>query len=98
MSVTTHALYGCPYGGPYTAAMAKRRIMGAQEVRQNFSDRLDAAERDGEHTIVLRRSTPSVAVVPAHWYHRACELLGDPWEDWVPPAAAGSTGDETAEG
>ncbi|HEU5108315.1 MAG TPA: type II toxin-antitoxin system prevent-host-death family antitoxin [Micromonosporaceae bacterium] len=64
--------------------MAKRRIMGAQEVRSNFSDRLDAASQ-GEHTVVLRRSAPDAVLVPARWYSQACEAMGDPWEDWVPP-------------
>lgn len=73
------------YGDPYTPDMAKRRIMGAQEVRSGFSDRLDAAEKGEEHTIVLRRSAPSGVLVSARWYSQACEALGDPWEDWVPP-------------
>lgn len=73
------------YNGTYTAAMARRRIMSAQQVRQNFSGRIDAAERDGEHTVVLRRSAPAVMLVPAVWYSRACEAMGEPWEDWTPP-------------
>jgi len=77
-----------PNSWPYTAAMARRRIMGSQEVRSNFSDRVDAAEQQGEHTIVLRRSAPAAVVVPPGWYHRACAAMGDPWEDWEPPAEA----------
>lgn len=73
---------------PYTAAMAKRRILGAEEARARFSARIDAAENDGEHTIVLRRSRPAVAIVPADWYHRMSALGGDPWEDWEPPPDA----------
>jgi prevent-host-death family protein len=85
MTITTDiALQADTYGDPYTPDMAKRRIMGAQEVRGNFSERLDAA-REGEHTIVLRRSAPDGVLVSARWYHAACEALGDPWEDWVPP-------------
>ena len=76
--------YGSPYGGPYTAHMAKRKIIGAQDARQNFASVLaDAA--DGVQTIVFRRSTPVVVVVPAEWFHRAAELMGEPWEDWTPP-------------
>lgn len=87
MSITaTPAAYGRPEGDPYTPVMAKRRIMGAQEVRASISDRLDAAEEHEEHTIVLRRSRPSGVLVSAEWYHRASEALGDPWEDWTPPS------------
>jgi prevent-host-death family protein len=85
MTITAHATPTvATYGDPYTADMAKRRIMGAQDVRSNFSDRLDAANQ-GEHTVVLRRSTPDAVLVPARWYSLACEAMGDPWEDWVPP-------------
>jgi antitoxin (DNA-binding transcriptional repressor) of toxin-antitoxin stability system len=80
------SMHGGAYGDLYTPAVAKRRIMGAQEVRGNFSDRLDAAEKSGEHTIVFRRSAPSAVLVPARWYHQAAEAIGDPWDDWVPPA------------
>lgn len=69
---------------PYTPPMAKRRILGAEQARLQFSARIDAAERNGEHTIILRRSRPSVVMVPADWYHRATALIGDPWEDWEP--------------
>jgi prevent-host-death family protein len=79
------AMYGQVRGGPYTADMAKRKIIGAQEARQTFAALIaDAAE--GVQTIVFRRSTPVVVVVPAEWFHRAAELMGEPWEDWTPPA------------
>ncbi|MFI7073605.1 type II toxin-antitoxin system Phd/YefM family antitoxin [Micromonospora sediminicola] len=78
-------LSGSPYGGPYTADMAKRPIVGAQQAREKFSDLLDAVGR-GEHPVVLRRSTPAALMVPPAWYKRAAELLGDPWDDWSPPA------------
>lgn len=79
-------LYVSPYVGPYTADMAKRPIIGAQKARENFSDLLDAVKR-GEHPVVLRRSAPEGVFVPPAWYHRAAELMGDPWEDWTPPTA-----------
>ena len=80
-------MYGCLHGGPYTADMAKRKIMGVQEARQNFAAVVAAAANDGEQTILFRRSTPAAVVVPAAWFHRAAELMGEPWEDWTPPPA-----------
>jgi prevent-host-death family protein len=67
--------------------MAKRRIMGVQEARQNFAAVVAAAANEGEQTILFRRSTPAAVVVPAAWFHRAAELMGEPWEDWTPPAS-----------
>lgn len=81
------ALYGSPYVGTYTPDMAKRPIIGAQKARENFSDLLDAVEQRKEHPVVVRRSTPAGIFVPPDWYHRACQLMGDPWEDWTPPDA-----------
>jgi len=79
-------VYGKTRGGPYTADMAKRKIIGAQEARQTFAAVM-AAAGNGEQTIVFRRSTPIAVVVPAEWFHRAAALMGEPWEDWTPPAA-----------
>ncbi len=87
MTIAIHPdLQGGPYGGPYTADMAKRPIVGAQQAREKFSDLLDAVAR-GEHPVVLRRSTPVGLVVPPAWYKQAAELMGDPWDDWSPPPA-----------
>jgi prevent-host-death family protein len=60
-------------------------MLGVQEARAQFSARIDAAETDGEHTILLRRSRPAAVIVPAEWYQRVSALAGEPWEDWVPP-------------
>lgn len=79
-------MYGPAHVGPYTSDMAKRKIIGAQEARQTFAAVI-AAAGDGEQTIVFRRSTPIAVVVPAEWFHRAAQLMGEPWEDWTPPPA-----------
>ena len=71
-------------GNTYTRAMARRRIMGAQKARAQFSVRMRAAREQGEHTIVLHLSEPGAVIVPARWYSEACAALGDPWEDWEP--------------
>jgi prevent-host-death family protein len=81
-----NAVYVQTRGGPYTSDMAKRKIMGVQEARQNFAAVVAAAANDGEQTILFRRSTPAAVVVPAEWFHRAAELMGEPWEEWSPPA------------
>lgn len=74
-----------PRGGPYTSTMAKRKIMGVQEARQNFAALVAGAASKGEQTILFRRSTPAAVIVPPEWFHRAAELMGEPWEDWTPP-------------
>jgi len=79
------AMTDSPTGWPYTSGMAKRKIMGVQEARQNFAAVIAAAANDGEQTILFRRSTPTAVVVPAEWFHRAAELMGEPWDDWTPP-------------
>ena len=89
MTITSDApTYVRTAARPYTPAMAKRKMLGVQIAREQFKDVLDAAEGEGTHTVLLRRSRPSAIVVPPDWYHRACEALGDPWDDWQPPAAA----------
>jgi antitoxin (DNA-binding transcriptional repressor) of toxin-antitoxin stability system len=67
--------------------MAKRKIMGVQEARQNLAALVAGAASRGEQTILLRRSTPAAVIVPPEWFHRAAALMGEPWEDWTPPAA-----------
>lgn len=79
------ALHGAREGGPYTSDMAKRKIMGVQEARQHFAAVVAAAAKDDEQTILLRRSAPAAVIVSAAWFHRAAELMGEPWEDWTPP-------------
>jgi prevent-host-death family protein len=87
MTITAEpVMYTSPYGGPYTADMARRPIIGAQQAREKFSDLLDRVS-DNEHPVVFRRSAPAVVVVSPTWYKRAAELMGDPWDDWTPPPA-----------
>jgi prevent-host-death family protein len=85
LNLTAPVLRGDTYTWPYTSVMAKRKIMGVQEARQNFAAVVAAAARDGEQTILFRRSTPAAVVVSAEWFHRAAQLMGEPWEDWTPP-------------
>lgn len=95
---TLTATQGVLHAGPYTSEMAKRKIMGVQQARQHFAAVVQDAAKDGEQTILLRRSTPVAVVVPAEWYHRAAELMGEPWEDWTPPEPAAETVEEARGG
>ncbi len=64
----------------YAPDVAKRKLVGIQEARDKFRERVDAATTEGEHSIVARRGKALVAVVPMEWYRRMCELDGDPTE------------------
>jgi prevent-host-death family protein len=64
----------------YASDVAKRKLVGIQEARDKFRERVDAAVDDDEHTIVARRGKAVVAVVPIEWYRRMAELDGDPTE------------------
>ena len=72
----------------YDGPMAKRKIVGATEVRKSFSAHLNAAA-SGVHQVVLNRSEPVAVIVDAVWYHQVCQQIGDPWEEWDPPSADG---------
>jgi antitoxin (DNA-binding transcriptional repressor) of toxin-antitoxin stability system len=78
---------------PYTPAMARRKILGAEKARAQFAARVRAAREQGEHTIVLNLSEPAAAIVPAAWYHRASAALGEPWEDWEPDEPEDESGE-----
>lgn len=75
------------YDEPMAKRKIVRKIVGATEVRKSFSAHLKAAAA-GVHQIVLSRSEPVAVVVDAAWYHRACQAVGEPWEEWDPPASA----------
>lgn len=76
----------------YTSEMAKRRIVGIRQARENLRDHIDGAEVRGEHSILVRRSKVAAVVVPPEWYRDACRLMGDPWEDWDPGTAEDEDG------
>jgi hypothetical protein len=65
---------GPPDGGLYDPDMARERLVGAQEARDNFRQIVDAVESGEEYAVVLRRSKAVVAVVPVHWLRRMIEL------------------------
>lgn len=69
-----------PANGLYAADVAKRKLIGIQEARDHFRERVDAAAKEDEHSIVARRGKAVVAVVPIEWYRRMSELDGDPTE------------------
>lgn len=78
MIATDDGLDAPPHGSLYAPDVAKRELVGIQEARDNFRERIDRAEEHGVHTVVARRGKPLVAVVPIEWYRRMCELSGEP--------------------
>lgn len=79
----------------YTSDMAKRRIVSIRDARAGLKERVDAAQERGEHSILLRRSDVAAIIVPPEWYKAASELMGEPWDDWEPPAGAASDGTDS---
>ncbi len=80
MITMTGAADSTPSSDLYDPDMAKRKLIGIQEARDKFRERVDAATTEDEHSIVARRGKALVAVVPMAWYRRMCELDGDPTE------------------
>lgn len=69
---------------PYTADMARRRIVSIRTARATLKDRIDGAQDREEHTILLRRSEVAAVIVPPDWYREASRRMGEPWDDWEP--------------
>lgn len=80
MIATLDAPNATPSSELYASDVAKRKLVGIQEARDKFRERVDAADKEGEHSIVARRGKAVVAVVPMEWYRRMCQLDGDPTE------------------
>ena len=80
---------GQPYAPPtdemYDSAMAKERLVSAQEARDNFRQILDEVESGEVYAFVLRRSKVAACIVPEHWARRMIEL-GIPDEGAIPEA------------
>jgi antitoxin (DNA-binding transcriptional repressor) of toxin-antitoxin stability system len=59
--------------------MTKRTLMGVDDTRKFFSQRIDAALADEEdQTIVTRHGKPVVAMVSMEYLRRAAKALGEP--------------------
>lgn len=62
----------------YALLMAKRELLGVQEMRENLRDRVDQAIEQGVHTVVSRHARAVAVLVDIDWYRRAAESLGEP--------------------
>lgn len=76
-------MYGSPAGVLYGLDMTKRTLMGVDDTRKQFSQRIDAAlaeeeDQEEDQTIVTRHGKPVVGIVSMKWLRRAAEALGEP--------------------
>ncbi len=55
--------------------MTNPKVMGIQDVRQEFRAVIDRALERGEITVVQRFNRPVAAVVPFEWFERASAAL-----------------------
>lgn len=66
-----------PYRRLYDPTVAKRVLMGIQELRLKLRARVNAVEA-GEHTVFTRHGKPVAVLVPIEWYRKAAKAVGDP--------------------
>lgn len=64
--------------GLYADPMATREVLGVQEARDKFRDRVDQAIENGTITVVTRHGRSVAALVPMDFLRRALEALGEP--------------------
>lgn len=62
-----------PSGDLYDPAMLRERLVGAEELRKNFSDHMKRIQEGTEVVVVLRRSKVAGAFVPEWVLNRAKE-------------------------
>lgn len=80
-------MYGSATGMLYGPTMTRRKLMGVDETRKFFAQRIAAAapeQKEGEEakeeeqTIVTRHGKPIVALVSMEYLRKAAKALGDP--------------------
>lgn len=64
------------YRTPYDLDVARRVMMGIQELRLRLRERVSALS-SGIHTVFTRHGRPVAVLVDVDWYQRAAEALGD---------------------
>lgn len=80
MTITSDpALYGTRYRNRYDLDVAKRELMGIQELRLHIKERVNAVQ-NGTHTVFTRHGKPVAVLVDMDWYRRAAEAVGEPTE------------------
>lgn len=76
------------YRSSYDLEVAKRVMMGIQELRLRLRERVDALA-DGIQTVFTRHGRPVAVLVDVDWHRRACIALGEEplgFETVPPPA------------
>lgn len=90
MTITAEpGLTQSPYRSSYDLEVAKRVMMGIQELRLRLRERVDALGQ-GIHTVFTRHGRPVAVLVDVEWHRRATEALGEEplGFDTVPPPQA----------
>jgi prevent-host-death family protein len=70
---------GRTYRRPYDQVVARRVLIGIQEMRLRLKPVVDMAI-NGTHVVFTRRGRPVTVLVPIDWYRKAAEAVGDPTE------------------
>lgn len=83
MTITTQATGDrTPHRNPYDLDMAKRVMLGIQELRLHLKDVIARVvgtdERPPEHVVFTRHGKPVAVLVPMDWYRGAAEKTGEP--------------------
>ena len=78
MTITTEPdLYPSRYRDRYDPDVAKRELVGIQELRLHVKERVDAVLK-GTHAVFTRHGKPVAVLVDMDWYRRAAEALNEP--------------------
>ena len=62
---------------PYDLDMAKRELVGIQDLRLKIKAVFVKVE-GGIHLVLTRHGKPIAALVPIDWYRQAAEKMGEP--------------------
>ena len=85
MSITTRPRSdGSPHRNPYDLDMAKRDVLGIQELRSHLKTvvaRVEGTDEvPSEHIVFTRHNKRIAVLVPMQWYRDAAEKMGEPTE------------------
>lgn len=70
--------YRTTQGTLYAPDMAGTEFMGVEAARKVLGQRVDAAKKQGERTVVTRHGQPQAILIDMDWFRRASEALGEP--------------------
>lgn len=82
-AVSSRRSYGTGHSPPYDLDMAKRVLLGIQELRLRIKSVVgmvagSADDPGGKHVVFTRHGKPVAALVPMDWYRQASEKQGEP--------------------